>query len=351
MIYCGGIILCIIIAARTLYYLKPQSADGRLLIWKVSWQMIKDKPITGFGKGGFAANYLYYQAKYMDSPLASAKEKALAGNTHLAFNEPLRIAVEHGLFGLLIYLVLVIWLLIPPKKKNSISIICKSLLAGIITWGLFAYPDQVFSLLTFWVIGIALILNQFRTYYELPRNIYFQIAAIALYSFTIIFLSSQLLSRWQSYHKLYIHMSTNEYQTATEKRDMLISIKKEMESDISLFSLYYQAVRANSSDIELLYSIHFLESNFPSPGLLVVKGDFYAEKKEWKEAENAYKLAAAMMPSLQTPRGKLAFLYYKTERIEEARKIAYQILTEDIKVYGFDTFKLHRDLKNIFEDK
>ena len=57
--------------------------------------MIKDAPLTGFGKGGFAANYLYYQAEYMKSS-ASAEERKLAGDTHLAFNEPLRITVEHG---------------------------------------------------------------------------------------------------------------------------------------------------------------------------------------------------------------------------------------------------------------
>lgn len=38
------------------YTLKPISADGRLLIWKVGYGMIKDKPATGFGKGGFEAN-------------------------------------------------------------------------------------------------------------------------------------------------------------------------------------------------------------------------------------------------------------------------------------------------------
>ena len=140
--YCGGIVLCIVISVGTLYYLKPKSADGRLLIWKVSWQMIKDKPLTGFGKGGFAANYLYYQAKYLDCSSATTEERALAGNTHLAFNEPLRITVEYGIIGLFVYLSFIIWLLIPPKRKGAINIICKSLLVGIFIWGIFAYPDQ-----------------------------------------------------------------------------------------------------------------------------------------------------------------------------------------------------------------
>lgn len=56
------------------YTLKPISADGRLLIWKVGYGMIKDKPATGFGKGGFEANYLYYQAKYLLTENATEKK-------------------------------------------------------------------------------------------------------------------------------------------------------------------------------------------------------------------------------------------------------------------------------------
>lgn len=72
--------------------------------------MIHDKPLTGFGKGGFAANYLYYQADYMKS-FASPEERRLAGSTHLAFNESLRITVEYGLIGLIIYSSFIIWIL------------------------------------------------------------------------------------------------------------------------------------------------------------------------------------------------------------------------------------------------
>lgn len=97
--------------------------------------------------------------------------------------------------------------------------------------------------------------------------------------------------------------------------------------------------------------IRFLEKNFPTPGLLMIKGDCLKKKNQWKEAENAYKLAADMMPSLQAPRGKLAFLYNETGRRKEALAIAHEILTEDVKVYGFDTFRLHRELKRIFEDE
>lgn len=49
-------VLGIITALILSHFFKKDSADGRLLIWKCTWEMIKDKPILGFGTGGFRAN-------------------------------------------------------------------------------------------------------------------------------------------------------------------------------------------------------------------------------------------------------------------------------------------------------
>lgn len=154
-----GILLFILITIGGTYLLKPKSADGRLLVWKVSWEMIQDKPLTGFGKGGFAANYLYYQADYMKSSASSA-EKALAGSTHLAFNGLLCIIVERGLIGLLVYLTFIVGIFLSYRDRTRISLVLKSFLIGFIIWSMFAYPDQVFPVLTLWIIGMACYLNQ-----------------------------------------------------------------------------------------------------------------------------------------------------------------------------------------------
>lgn len=106
-----------------------------------------------------------------------------------------------------------------------------------------------------------------------------------------------------------------------------------------------------NQDKEFIHTVHYLEEKFPSPDLLLMKGDYLKEKGLWREAETAYKLAAYMVPTLQIPRGKLAFLYNEIGRKKEAVEIAREILTEHVKVYGFDTFKLHRELKKIFEDE
>jgi hypothetical protein len=74
-----------------LYLMKKGSADGRLLIWKVTIDAIKERPLLGQGIDKFKAFYMDGQAGYFkdypDSP-----EAAVAGDNNYAFNEPLRIA-------------------------------------------------------------------------------------------------------------------------------------------------------------------------------------------------------------------------------------------------------------------
>lgn len=351
MLYSAGIIFLILISTGLLYKLKPQSANGRLLIWKVSCNMIQDKPWTGFGKGGFAANYLYYQADYMKSS-ASPAERKLAGSTHLTFNEPIRIIVEHGIIGFIIYFIFIIWLLFISPNKKTVCILHKSILIGIVTWGICGYPDQVFSVQTLWVVALAYFIN--KSYgsiykYAIPKSILLNIA-IATIFVTNSVLGLNLWAKWTTYHQLYVLTKSHSIQQLSHHSGFNILLNKGSVNDISLSYLHCQIARINRHENVFFSVTSFLEKSFPTPGLWVMKGDYLKELGKNKEAEEAYTLASYMMPSLQTPRGKLAFLYNEIGRKKEAMEIGHNILTEDVKIYNFSTYDLHRDLKRIFED-
>ncbi|WP_303207154.1 O-antigen ligase family protein [Bacteroides oleiciplenus] len=351
LFYILGMMILLPIFIGILYILKPQSANGRLLVWKISGKMIQDRPVLGLGKGGFAANYLYYQADYMKSS-TSLSEKKLAGSTHLAFNEPLRVTVEYGLVGFFVYLVFVIWTFLPPRKRNAVSVITKSVMVGIVSWSMFAYPDQVFPVLTLLVIAIACYLNKkSENGYGLSMNRLFRKFMIIGLCCAIPFLGERLWVKWKAYHELYTILHSSSSCEIVAQPDVFIRLKKEMIDDIGFAYFYCQLMRKSHQESEYLYVQHLLEQNFPSPGLLLMKGDYLKEKEKWKEAEEAYILAAYMVPTLQTPRAKLAFLYNEIGKKEEALAIAHKLLTEKVKVYDFATFYLHRDLKEIFEDE
>jgi O-antigen ligase len=69
----SGFLLFITVFIISIYFIRRDSADGRLLIWYNTIKMIEDFPLFGIGTGGWQANYMLYQAEYFlqatNSPL------------------------------------------------------------------------------------------------------------------------------------------------------------------------------------------------------------------------------------------------------------------------------------------
>jgi len=155
-----------------LYLMKRNSADGRLLIWKVTAKMIADYPVTGTGMDGFKAHYMDYQAEYFrQNP--DSDEAMVAGNANYAFNELLHQTAEHGLAGgFLLALVFMTALFQPPGSKSSkinyymynnnyeeidkyLSTISKAVLISIVIFSMFSYTEKILPIKTVMVLSLA----------------------------------------------------------------------------------------------------------------------------------------------------------------------------------------------------
>lgn len=108
-----------------LYFLKQDSADGRLFIWKVSGTMIQEKPFTGYGYGLFEKSYNPQQEKELAKKETTTTERQNARFTLLAFNDILEQTVSGGLAGGLIFiLILGVATGQSFRKKDSSVIAC-----------------------------------------------------------------------------------------------------------------------------------------------------------------------------------------------------------------------------------
>lgn len=91
----GG--LCILLlVSHLLFVLKPDSARGRLFMWKITCRAITEKPLTGHGIHNFAAVYGNAQEAYFAAGDYESWEERVAGSPEYAFNEYLQAAVEWG---------------------------------------------------------------------------------------------------------------------------------------------------------------------------------------------------------------------------------------------------------------
>ena len=98
------------------YHAKKESADGRMLVWKISLKMITDKPLFGYGYGAFEKNYNLFQSQYFESGKGTTGEMKNAGYIRMGYNEFIQNAVEGGLIGCILFGCLLISLLLTPLK-------------------------------------------------------------------------------------------------------------------------------------------------------------------------------------------------------------------------------------------
>ncbi len=113
----------LVAVAVFLYHYKQDSADGRLLIWRCTWSVIRESPWIGYGIGGFQAQYMDAQADYFKAHPGSPYVM-LADNTQAPFNEYLGLLTEFGFVGGIVLLVGVVLLLQAWRKHPYGSSLC-----------------------------------------------------------------------------------------------------------------------------------------------------------------------------------------------------------------------------------
>jgi len=144
---------------------KDPSINTRILMWKVTGLMIKDKPFLGGGIGSFKINYLDYQARFLRE---HPEYNIYWTNAKESHNEYLQIGAEIGLLGLLIVLIMILKLynlfIIFLKKEidNKRKLICWGLLLGITSFlihSLFTFPLHVPALGSafFIILGLGVV--------------------------------------------------------------------------------------------------------------------------------------------------------------------------------------------------
>ena len=150
----AGTAVCVLaLAAGLLFLLKPDSARGRLFLWRMSARAAMEQPWTGHGSGNFAAAYGEAQEAYFATGHYEPWEERVAGSPEYAFNEYLQVAVEHGWPVLLLVLVLTGFCLYRGARLGRHGI-C----GGIVALAVFAFSSYPLQIPALTVTGIALLL-------------------------------------------------------------------------------------------------------------------------------------------------------------------------------------------------
>ena len=352
-----------------LYFLKKDSADGRLLIYKVTAQMIADAPLTGWGWDGFQRLSNTYQADYFLQGHGNEHEKYLAGHIEFGFNEVLEFTAEMGLIGLLIvcgiaFLLVRRWQDRPSTsfRHTPVDYLAAGVTVAWCTFSLFSYPMSIPALavilpVTIAGINTALIHRDLEKSGPVDRNTFsFRLLVCAFllacsgYGFYWTTHYIPLSLKWKAAN---IHQSNKEYSMANY-------LYRELYPDLQNEGLFLQfAGKSLSLEEQYDESTPMLERALlftSDPTIYTTLGTDYSLSGPYNTEKNdrtEYLLTQAkyMSPYKYYPRYLLAQYYNAVGQSGKAREEAAELLKIQPKVISSATAEIRTVMESIVQQK
>ncbi|MEO6729509.1 MAG: O-antigen ligase family protein [Candidatus Dojkabacteria bacterium] len=340
------IIIGMCVGGISIYKLKPQSALGRITIWKISLQMIKDNPVIGVGYGNFHKKYNLYQGNYFGTGKFTKDEVERADTVRYAYNEILHSISELGIFGLflnccLVYLILKTYVETFKSNNNTLCFLSNAVLASFIAItvsGFFSYPFDILPV----KIVCFLYLGLYSTTIEEKKSLaisntlpYFISAILTIYGG---YLTVDAILKYNAYKDYKNANNANSmeaiYPILIEDTDFI-----EKYSDLLLREYNYKAVILLLRDRnDLIY-----------PSMLVNLGIAYEASSDYIKAEYCYIKAVNMIPNRFYSKYILATFYLQNGQIEKGMKISTEILTTKPKIPSKSVEKIKSEIKRLIE--
>lgn len=337
-----------------IFHLKKDSAIGRLFMWKITALAIKESPVQGVGLGGFPAAYTQAQMDYFRNGKGSETEKLVAGSPEYAFNEYLRIFLEQGVLGGILFLFLTI-LIIRSGIRNKQTGAAGSFLA-LSVFAFASYPYYLWEFLIMWVLlGSVCVSETEKKHQEKTpkRNIYLSILFLTvLFIGTLLCLKQlqpyrQAKKEWDKLRPLY---TMKAYESINDEYENLYTVLNHDQKFTFEYAVALNATKQYEKANSILARGLQLSCD---PMFYNVKGRNFHEMKKYEEAETCYLKSTYLLPERIYPYYLLTKLYvdsanYQPEKMEQA---ARAVLEKEPKVHSTAINEMRDEVKKIVKSK
>jgi len=312
------------------------SINTRLLMWRTTFEMIKDRPIFGSGIGAFKMNYLNYQAEFLKSNPYYIEYSGKARDAH---NDYLQMWAEIGIIGLGIFIGIILMfysLIIDYLRKNESDndkIIVVGLILGITCFlihCLFTFPLHVPALggTFFALLGLTVIytrkINLAKTDSDnRPKEFKFKNKGIkiALTIFVLIFMVGAVnlvavrpyIAEIQYFNGMRHNVDGN-YREALTYFEHAASLYPYNGRILhALGTTYYNLGNLSKAEEILLQTTRYrIDANtFYNLGLV------YRQARLLSKAEEEFKYAVYLMPKFTKAHYELGYLYFVQEKFDD----------------------------------
>ncbi|MBE0655183.1 MAG: O-antigen ligase family protein [Bacteroidales bacterium] len=345
-----------------IYFMKKGSADGRLLIWKVSARLINEKPLFGYGHEKFKAYYMAEQAEYFRLNPGS-RESFVADDIIYPFNEFIKGLTELGIAGMSPVIVMVFFFFFlrepqPREKKDVVLMICQAGVLSFMIFSFFSYPTEILPVLINLVIILSITAGQVK-HSKMSDFMGFQLTGRKAKLFRLLASTVILILVFTSLSplkKLYLAYFTWEegyriYQMGAYE-DCLDSFEKAyplLKNNGEFLIMYGKALSMAEEHYVAVKVLETAKNYQQNTILYTALGDSYKALGEFTRAESSYLQANNMIPGRFYSKYLLARLYIETGQTKKAKSTAREILKKEVKVPSRAIEEIRAEMEKILE--
>lgn len=364
-----GLTLFVFLTVAGLYFFKKGSADGRLLIWKVSAKMIQDKPLLGHGTDGFAAKYMNYQAEYF-SPNPEIQAANQADNVSYPYNEFLKILVEKGFLGFLIAVGLIYALFfgknVRIKEWQVLRVILSGGIISTVVFAQFSYPSEILPIKMVFVMFVAVLANHqhpvFSRSFKATKdtsakykesNYLYSIAKFSLAGLVLfaVYPAATTVNKLQHAYKTWKDASdvynVGAYPECLE--DFELAYPQLRNNGVFLVQ-YGKALEMAEKYEASIAILSEAKQHLNNTIVFTCLGNDYKALGKTSKAEQAYLHAWNMAPVKFYPLYLLAKLYYEVGQKTKAIAIARKVMDKDVKIESTAIKEIQEEMRIIINN-
>lgn len=338
------IFLTLAIFMSGLYYFKKDSANGRLLIWRCSTNLISEKVILGHGYQGFEAKYMLYQAQYFrEHP--DSEFTMLADDIHSPFNEYILIIVNYGILGFVLVLSLIICILIRISKtyvnEKQCHILCFCVIG---LCSLFSYPLSYpfFKIMLVFATANMLFDSKYRKNVAIS-SLYKPLSGVLLIVSLLIICYSLYSGYCGSSWKYLMDKSFlySKEKTIARFKEIYPRLKSNASFLYSYSSKLYLLGEYSESK-KIIDSCSIYKSSYKSQ---ILKSDILYSLQEYEEALRSLRLASEMCPNRFLPLYKMYIIYKETGDKTNVLRMRNIILNKEVKISSREVNEIKKSIK------
>ncbi|MGC9093896.1 MAG: O-antigen ligase family protein, partial [Bacteroidota bacterium] len=301
--------------------MRPSSAEARLLIWRVTKEMITDKLALGIGYGNYATRYMDYQARFFASPENVRTYSMVAGNVKYADNDFLQIFAELGIVGTTVFVVLLAATHIRSYERlqsEELSERAEHYLMGamgsmtaFIVISFFTFPFHIApTAVTFFVMFAAVTAvtaNKFERWQGVLLNRATAIVLVAIL-ILIVYDIPRKISAYEIWDEAFGLSLSGNYRDAIDKYRSVYDRLDDSGKFHFMLGGTYATVGMYREAIE---ELERSRRDYNDPKIYVALGVAHEKLGNYNEAEKNYLIASRMMPHWMYPHYLMAKLYYE----------------------------------------